>query len=57
MNDQPAPTGGGSQPLPLLLLVAAAAVTAAQSEAWTSAIGTAVTLYSVLATSDQDRRN
>ncbi|MER6319283.1 hypothetical protein ABT237_36845 [Streptomyces sp. NPDC001581] len=56
MNNQPAPTGGGSSPLPALLLVAAVAVTAAQSEARASALGAAVTVYSVLATSP-DRRN
>ncbi|MER5417251.1 hypothetical protein [Streptomyces virginiae] len=49
---------GGTGPRPTaLLLVAAAAVAAAQSEAWASAVGTAVTLYSVLTIGSQDRRS
>lgn len=55
MNNHPAPTGSGSPPALVLLLAVAAA--AAQNEAWASALGTAVTLYSVLATNNQDRRN
>ncbi len=53
----PAPGGGGSPRLFVLLLVAAAAAAAAQSEAWANALGTAVTLYSVLTIGSQDRRN
>ncbi len=53
----PAPGGGGSPRLSVLLLVAAAGVTASQSEAWASALGTALTLYSVLTVGSQDRRN
>ena len=53
MNTNP---GGGDGPcLSVLLVVAAAAAVAVQSEAWASAVGTAVTLYSVL-TADS-RRN
>ncbi|MFD0267812.1 hypothetical protein ACFVGY_14650 [Streptomyces sp. NPDC127106] len=57
VDNQPAPTGSSSPPVPVLLLVAAIAVAAAQNEAWASALGTAITPYSVLATSNQDRRN
>lgn len=53
----PAPGGGDSPRLSVLLLVAAVAVIAAQSEAWASASGTAVALYSVLTVGSQDRRN
>lgn len=50
--------GGGADPrLSVLLLVTVAAVAAAQSEAWASAVGTAVALYSVLTIGSQDRRN
>ncbi|MEW5627228.1 hypothetical protein AB1388_11745 [Streptomyces hydrogenans] len=55
MNTNP---GGGTHPrLSVLLLVTVAAATAAQSEAWANAVGTAVALYSVLAIGSQDRRN
>ncbi|MET8661429.1 hypothetical protein ACIQ1S_15120 [Streptomyces griseus] len=50
------PSPGGPR-LSVLLLVAAAGVTASQSEAWASALGTALTLYSVLTVGSQDRRN
>lgn len=51
-------TGGDAGPRPsMLLLMTVAAVAAAQSEAWASAIGTAVALYSVLPIGSQDRRN
>jgi hypothetical protein len=56
----PAPGGPGPDGGPrllVLLLVAGAAVAAAQSQAWESAVGTAVTLYSVLMVGGQDRRN
>ncbi|MFB6755717.1 hypothetical protein ACFCX6_32925 [Streptomyces sp. NPDC056353] len=56
-TNPPAPDGGDSPRLSVLLLVAAATVTAAQSEAWASALGTALTLYSVLTVGSQDRRN
>ncbi|MEU1127059.1 hypothetical protein ABZ371_26615 [Streptomyces sp. NPDC005899] len=49
--------GGAGPRLSMLLLVTVAAVAAAQSEAWASAIGTAVALYSVLTVGSQDRRN
>lgn len=51
------PGGGASPRLSVLLLVTVAAVAAAQSEAWASAVGTAVALYSVLTIGSQDRRN
>ncbi|MFJ3176315.1 hypothetical protein ACIPJK_36870 [Streptomyces roseus] len=51
------PGGGAGPRLSVLPLVAAAAVAAALSEAWASAVGTAVTLYSVLTINSQDRRN
>ncbi|MFD4136564.1 hypothetical protein [Streptomyces goshikiensis] len=57
MNNQPTHTGSGIPPVPMLLLVAAVAVAAAQNEAWATALGTSLTLYSVLVTSNQDRRN
>ncbi|MDW8478316.1 hypothetical protein R3L02_41955 [Streptomyces scabiei] len=58
MNVNPLTPGGGDSPrLPLLLLVAAAAVLSAQSEAWASALGTAAAVYTVLATGDQNRRS
>ncbi|GAA2803112.1 hypothetical protein GCM10010441_29810 [Kitasatospora paracochleata] len=55
----PAPDGSGTggPRLLVLLVVAGAAVAAAQSQAWESAVGTAVTLYSVLTVGGQDRRN
>lgn len=56
-TNPPTPDGGDSSRLSVLLLVAAAAVTAAQSEAWASALGTALTLYSVLTVGSQDWRN
>ncbi|MDX3370134.1 hypothetical protein PV387_29605 [Streptomyces sp. ME02-6987-2C] len=55
-SNLPAP-GGGSPRLSVLLLAAAAGVTAAQSEAWASALGTALALYSVLTVSSHDRRD
>ncbi|MEV0695075.1 hypothetical protein [Streptomyces sp. NPDC050388] len=51
------PDGGAGPRLSVLLLVTVAAVAAAQSEAWASAVGTAVALYSVLTIGSQDRRN
>lgn len=55
-SNLPAP-GGGSPRLSVLLLAAAAGVTAAQSQAWASALGTALALYSVLTVSSHDRRD
>lgn len=49
------PGGGDGSRFPVLLVVAAVAAVAAQSEAWASAVGTAVALYSVLTTGN--RRN
>ncbi|MFE9769450.1 hypothetical protein ACFYPC_33860 [Streptomyces sp. NPDC005808] len=59
MNVNPlAPPGGGDRPsLPELLLVAAAAVLSAQSQAWASALGTAAAVYAVIVTGNQDRRS
>ncbi|MGW6821434.1 hypothetical protein [Streptomyces sp. NPDC055005] len=51
------PDGGDTTSLPALLLAAAVAVLAAQSEAWASALGTATAVYSVIVTGNQDRRN
>ncbi|MFJ4781249.1 hypothetical protein [Streptomyces sp. NPDC088762] len=53
--NQPAPDG--SPHWPVLLLVSAVAIAAAQNEVWTSALGSAAALYSVLATAHQDRRS
>ncbi|MCX4617944.1 hypothetical protein [Streptomyces mirabilis] len=41
----------------MLLLVVAAAVLAAQSEAWASALGTAAAVYTVLANGNQNHRS
>ncbi|MEU9480768.1 hypothetical protein [Streptomyces sp. NPDC048191] len=58
MNVDPLVPGGGDRPpLPVLLLVVAAAVLAAQSEAWASALGTAAAVYTVLAGGNQNRRS
>ncbi|MEU3670803.1 hypothetical protein [Streptomyces virginiae] len=55
-TNQHAPESGGTPSLPALLLVAAAAIAAAHSDAWAGAVGTAAAVYSVLVTSN-DRRN
>jgi hypothetical protein len=49
------PDEGDGPRLSVLLVVAAAAAVAAQSEAWATSVGTAVALYSVLTTGS--RRN
>lgn len=58
MNTDPLDPGGaeGSR-LPVLLLVAAITILAVQSEAWASAMGTAVTLYTVLTSDSNNRRS
>ncbi|MCZ4124994.1 hypothetical protein [Streptomyces sp. H39-S7] len=58
MNVSPLTPGGGDSPrLPELLLVVAAAVLAAQSAVWASALGTAAAVYTVIATGNRDRRS
>ncbi|MEU2929507.1 hypothetical protein ABZ636_31305 [Streptomyces sp. NPDC007251] len=58
MNVDPLKPGGGDRsPLPVLLLVVAAAVLAAQSQVWASALGTAAAVYTVLAGGNQNRRS
>lgn len=51
----PHPTGGGH--VLVLLLVLAAGVTAAQSQAWSSALGTAAAVYTAMSTGDPNRRS
>ncbi|MEU5436413.1 hypothetical protein AB0G73_23965 [Streptomyces sp. NPDC020719] len=51
------PGGGNRPPLSVLILVVAAAVLAAQSEAWASSLGTAAALYTVLEDGNQNRRS
>ena len=56
MNSNPlAPWGGEGHRLVALLLVAAAGVMAAQSQAWASALGTAAAVYAVLSTETDSR--
>ncbi|MEV2198273.1 hypothetical protein AB0I02_45950 [Streptomyces phaeochromogenes] len=58
MNVTPLAPGGGDSPrLPELLLVVAAAVLSAQSEAWASALGTAAAFYTVIVAGNQNRRS
>ncbi|MEW2493751.1 hypothetical protein AB0942_09410 [Streptomyces nodosus] len=58
MNVNPRMPGGGDHPpLSALILAVAAAVLAAQSEAWASALGTAATVYTVLAGGNQNHRS
>ncbi|MEV5950401.1 hypothetical protein [Streptomyces sp. NPDC051993] len=58
MNVDPLMPGGGDRPpLPVLLLVVAAAVLSARSEAWASALGTAAAIYTVLVGDNQNRRS
>ncbi|MFG3208078.1 hypothetical protein [Streptomyces sp. NPDC048192] len=58
MNVDPLmPEGGDRPPLAGLLLVVAAAVLAARSQAWASALGTAAAIYTVLAGGNQNRRS
>ncbi|MFF4234057.1 hypothetical protein [Streptomyces sp. NPDC001820] len=58
MKTDPFVPGGGDHPrLPVLLLVAAIAVTAAQSESWASAVGAAAAVYSAIVGSSQNRGN
>lgn len=57
MITDPFATGGGNGPrLPLLLLVTAAALAAAYSEAWASALTTAAAVHAVLANDGQGGR-
>ncbi|WP_331757222.1 hypothetical protein OH782_42100 (plasmid) [Streptomyces sp. NBC_01544] len=51
-----APGGGDGPRLRALLLVVAAGLAAAQSEAWASALGTAAGVYAVVVGSGRDRR-
>ncbi|MER5880657.1 hypothetical protein ABT119_32640 [Streptomyces sp. NPDC001910] len=44
-------------PVPDLVLVVAAAAVAAHSQAWASALGTAVGVYTVLRTGNRDTRS
>ena len=58
MNPDPLTPGGGDRPpLSALILAVATAVLAAQSEAWASALGTAATVYTVLAGGNQNPRS
>ncbi|MDX2757421.1 hypothetical protein [Streptomyces europaeiscabiei] len=58
MNVNPVtPRGGGSPRTRELLLVVAAAVLSAQSEAWASALGTAASVYTIIVTGNRDRRS
>jgi hypothetical protein len=54
VNDPNLPGPGNSPGLLLMLIVAATAVMAAQSQAWASAVATAAAVYSVI-TENQDR--
>ncbi|MEH0589859.1 hypothetical protein QA942_39840 [Streptomyces sp. B21-106] len=57
MNVDPLMPGGGDRsPVPVLIVVVAAAL-AAQSEAWASALGTAAAVYAILANGNQNRRS
>jgi hypothetical protein len=56
MNSNPfTPHPKGKGRMLVLLLVVAAGVAAAQSQAWSSALGTAAAVY--MSTSDPNRRN
>jgi len=57
VDDPLMPGGGDRPPLSALILAVVAAVLAAQSEAWASALATAATVYTVLAGGNQNRRS
>ncbi|MFF1263865.1 hypothetical protein ACFVZT_44595 [Streptomyces sp. NPDC058321] len=58
MNVNSFTPGWGSGPcLPDLVLAVAAAALAAHSQAWASALGTAVAVYTLLSTANRDNRS